>query len=126
MAATVGAELKDDAVAIYEIDGPNRKEILVSGADILRLHRAIPRLLSAIAASKLPLGPGHSSALVVPMEDIQVVPDLHSMVVLLNVKDAAGGDFHYSISPKRARDLADVLARKAAEVDEKNKTLSRN
>jgi hypothetical protein len=98
----------------------------VSGADILRLHRAIPRLLSAIAANKLPLGHGHLSALVVPMEDIQVAPDLHAMVVLINVKDAAGGDFHYSISSKRARDLPDVLARKAAEVDEKNKTMSRN
>lgn len=127
MPPKAGAELRENGLAIYETDAEGRRtEIVISEESALPLSRALPRLLNAIAAKKLPLGPHHSSAIAVPMGDIQVVPDLLAMTVLVNVKDAAGGDFHYSISPERARKLADMLVRNANKVDERNKATRRN
>jgi hypothetical protein len=123
---TLTFEPRDSAHALIRTDQYGAKtEILLSEANIGMLSRLAPQHFRKILATKTAKMPGVTVTLSLPITNIRLNTDLHQSEVLLTIFDRYGGETDYSIDPVRARQLADRLVARAAEVETASKTTTK-
>jgi len=85
--------------------------------DLLQLSRRIPAYFRECLASKHRTGQGKSPIAPIPVTTVQIDEGLHQTQIRLAIKDLAGGNFDYALSPEDACQIGRRLIAVAARIE---------
>jgi len=117
-------ERRGAAFALVRIDGDVKTEIDLLESDILSLARIFPSYAQTLKALRSRPDAGISAWTAIPVENYEMVDDLHHHLVMVRFRDANEAEFEFSFEPNGARQIAQSLVRWADRVENAPKKTS--